>query len=153
MRRIVIATAALVLALTLYPPSPLSASASVTTKRDQDAIQGSWALVDQSFDGRAMPAEEVRASRMTFTFSGDRAAGAIGEHESAATFRLDETRSPREIRMTATDGDQKGRTVWGIYRLSGDDLVLAFPDHPGQAPPADMKAAPGWTVMRFNRSK
>jgi uncharacterized protein (TIGR03067 family) len=133
---------------TPVPTDPVDAAG------DARAIQGSWSQVGFTVLGQAEPlADEIRqtvleVSVTKWTF---REPNQLGIE---ATYRIDATKSPREIDVVHTGGLATLRFL-GIYELSGDELKVCFNNGlPQSARPEsfDSKAA-GTTGMTFKRKK
>ncbi|HEX8916706.1 MAG TPA: TIGR03067 domain-containing protein [Humisphaera sp.] len=155
-------TAALAAALVLLPlarpaaaaDAPASAPATAPAKPDQDAIQGTWKVGTMSVDG-GEPAPADKEGAMTLKFDGAVVTAKPGNEDKGkpADFKLDATKSPKEIRVTPTEGNEKGKTYNGVYELTGDTLVIAFDAEPGQPTPTDTKPAAKRIVMKLDRQK
>ena len=74
--------------------------------------------------------------------------------QTAATFKLDSSKSPKAIDVTVTDGVGKGQTLKGIYESDGEDLKLCLTGEPVEARPTEFLAEKGELVLfKLKRSK
>jgi uncharacterized protein (TIGR03067 family) len=108
----------IVLATTL-----LFAGAVLADERNDDrkAFQGTWTIVDRK---RADTKEPVTAP--TVVFEDDKYKIKAGDKVvEEGTFKLDGSKSPKQIEVAATEGMDKGRKWHGIYEIAGDTLRAA----------------------------
>jgi uncharacterized protein (TIGR03067 family) len=87
-------------------------------KEEMAKIQGTWQLVSAETDGKKLPEDQVRQTRVVIkggkhtVYFGDKAV------VKGVSFRIDPTKRPKEV----TDTLEDGREVRGIYELDGDTL-------------------------------
>jgi clostripain len=101
-----------------------AAKASPDAKRELARLQGEWAMVSLEQRGEKAPARVVKRFRLTI--KGDRCTLTSSEGRGNArtwTLRIDPSRDPKSIDMTAKDG-KKEIVFLGIYKLEGDTLTL-----------------------------
>src|SRR6516162_8439909 len=102
--------------------SPILVVATAQEKKDQDLIQGSWKAVKREVGGQVSkgPFRED-----TWVFKGNQLTLLGRDKElGKCTFVLGPDKKPKTIQMTGTDGVAKGKTIFGIYRIERDTLVL-----------------------------
>ena len=112
-------------------------------KKDMDALQGKWQLVSLTRDGKDqdVPKDAVRVIKdNTYTVTPRPGVTITG------TFKIDATAKPKTIDMTATSGDNAGKTSLGIYDLDGDTLKICWAP-PGKDRPTEFKSAEGSGVL------
>jgi uncharacterized protein (TIGR03067 family) len=145
------AVAALALLLLSLP----AAGADAPAKPDQEAIQGSWKVTAMSADGAELkPIPKEAGGEMVMKFEGTVVTAKHGaEKPNPADFKLDPAKAPKEIKVSPTDGPEKGKTYNGVYELTGDTLVIAFDGEAGQPTPPDTKPAAKRIVMKLERQK
>jgi len=86
-------------------------------KDDSKALQGTWKIVDRKSDAK----EPVTAP--TVVFEGNRYKIKAGDKVvEEGTFKVDGSKSPKQIEVTATEGMDKGKKWHGIYEVEGDTL-------------------------------
>ena len=112
-------------------------------KKDLAALQGTWALESAEKDGKKVPEEEVKNTRLIvegnkFRFSKDSKVGTSQE----GTFVLDPTKSPKATASTATVGPDKGKEFLGIYEIDGDKHTVCLAP-PGKERPKALSSKPG----------
>jgi uncharacterized protein (TIGR03067 family) len=89
---------------------------------DADRLQGSWTMVLVFINGEELSAGQARTGQLVIEDNQYRAR--LGANSSTSTFKIDASKTPKEIDLTYTDGDQKGKTVKGIYKLASDGLTI-----------------------------
>ena len=114
-------------------------AASAAPKTDLDRFQGTWYLVAAVEDGNVLPEDKVKQE--TIVFKGDTFdfPGAAADATSkAGTFKLDETKTPKEI-----DSISKEKEVMlGIYRMDDRGYKICFAPA-GKPRPTDFTSQPG----------
>jgi uncharacterized protein (TIGR03067 family) len=143
MRLFLFAVVAAILSATI---APLRAG---DTKKDQEGLQGTWQVVELTFNGMSVP-EDAR-KEIKLTFKGERVQ--IGKR--GHSFKLDPTKKPKAIDLTLLDEPNQGKTISAIYELKGDDLTLCIPFKLNADRPMAFKAEKGADLMLYvlRRSK
>jgi uncharacterized protein (TIGR03067 family) len=121
-------------------------------KNDKQLLQGTWKVVKKVKNGEA---EELKAAPSTLKFAGDTVAlSEGGGPQSAGTFTIDQSKTPKRITLTGTSGQNAGRTFEAIYELDGDTFKLAY-GIGGNAgtPPKDFAGGQGQAVEVLERQK
>jgi uncharacterized protein (TIGR03067 family) len=118
-------TAALLAAVFLGQPAPPEKPAD-----DKARLQGAWAMVASTFDGRPTAAEVVKKRKMIF--QADELIAVIdGARKEPLKITLDPGKKPRQIDLARPGG--RG-TALGIYALDGDELKLCYSEPGGDRP-------------------
>lgn len=94
---------------------------------DQTKFQGAWQRVTIIDDGKTVEGAE----KGSVVFSGSEYTLKDGDTvKSKGTFKLDETKNPKEFDVMPGAGPYKGKTLKGIYKFEGDQLIycIAGPD-------------------------
>lgn len=94
---------------------------------DQDKFQGAWQRVSIIDDGKMVEGTEKSA----VVFSGTEYTLKDGDTvKGKGTYKLDESKNPKEFDVVPGAGPYKGKTLKGIYKFDGDHLIycLAGPD-------------------------
>jgi uncharacterized protein (TIGR03067 family) len=107
----------------------------------QESLQGTWLVQSVEYNGRKMPAEEVKGAKMVF--AGNRLTFDRPGYSLKATFTIDAARDPAHIDIQALDGPEKGKTMKMIYRLEGNTLKLAGRESDSKDRPKEFRADPG----------
>jgi uncharacterized protein (TIGR03067 family) len=135
------------------------------SQSDDQRMQGDWELVAVESDGKQEDPEKVATLKWLgigkFCFDGNRMFFPGGIQEKPAYFKLDATKSPKQIalRMTGVfvtlDGRRSEMEAKGIYALEGDDLKLLIGLDPlnaeadGGKPSLDFRTTPGSGLRLF----
>ena len=105
----------------------LAADEPKKDKTDRDKLQGTWQPVSVEQGGKAKEDKEHR-----LLFDGDTFTIKKGDQVFAkGTFKVDPDKKPKAIDFMITEGDEKGKTARGIYKLEGDKLTWCSAQ-PGQ---------------------
>jgi RNA polymerase sigma factor (sigma-70 family) len=111
--------------------------------RELKALQGDWKFVAASGDGRKpASAEELKGMRWTFKGARLQGSGPGGKQVEMGEVRLDPGKDPKHIDLVAPEGDQKGKTLQGIYKLEKGRLTICLRD-PGKSRPTEFTADAG----------
>ena len=125
-------------------------AAGQDAKKDVETIQGTWDLVAFVINGRDRLEDKIeiqmtfKDDKMVLIFAQDKK-----EERHELTFKLDPTRKPKTIDVTALEGPYKGKTVGGIYQLDGDALKMCIPNEPGKDRPKEFASKEGSDVALF----
>jgi uncharacterized protein (TIGR03067 family) len=108
--------------------------------KEYRAFEGTWRTVSIQADGKDLPAEAFKSSRLIckgcdFTTITD-------DGTSRGTFLVDATKSPKTMDITITEGGAKGVTFRGIYELKGDTYKLCGSPK-GKERPTEFDGKPG----------
>jgi len=120
------------------------ASKEDAVKKDYERLTGTWMLVSAVKDGKDVPEEEVKKTRLItkgdkFTILGDPALGTSG----AGTFTIDPTKNPKTVDSLQSEGPDAGKTVLGIYEIIDDNTKRACWAPPGKERPSEFTSKPG----------
>jgi uncharacterized protein (TIGR03067 family) len=104
---------------------------------DQERFQGTWTFVSLEQGGKQALQNGVT---QTITFQGDKFTVKAGDTVvQAGTQKLNAGKNPRTADASVTEGEGKGTTMLGIYRLEGDVFVACF-NPQGKKRPTEFKA-------------
>ena len=93
---------------------------------EADDIQGTWELT--GFE--CGPVREAPDYKGVVTFRGGTYTASYSDGETIrGSYRLDHARKPSHLDKRWTSGPYQGRTLECIYRVEGDTLRIAAPDH------------------------
>ena len=130
------------------------AAGCVADARAQTAgkLDGTWVAVSAERNGR--PADELKGHRLTFAGNTFVIEG-HGKVLYKGTFETDPGKKPAQIDFVQTEGQDKGKTWRGIYRLEGDTL-RTNDNAPDVAKPRPTefvtRADSGWVKLTFKRT-
>jgi uncharacterized protein (TIGR03067 family) len=111
------------------------------TDKDVDGIQGAWVPLSIQIDGRQLDKDELGEIKMRI--KGNRYTVTNGTQVAdQGSFKLDATRKPRAIDTMPGQGPDKGKTMPGIYELSGDTLKICVAV-PGKERPGEFASKAG----------
>jgi len=90
---------------------------------DVARLQGTWQTVSLVSDGKVLVGEDVppKGPATKLAYQGDRWLIQVGDKTIASgIFKLDPTKTPKEIDILDESGTQNDKTKLGIYELDGD---------------------------------
>ncbi len=99
-------------------------SAKEGVAKELEKFRGTWKYTSMEQDGRPVPEAQYRAARLTI--KGDRFTFALGDSTSHGTFKVDPAKKPKAIDITFTDGPDKGKTIQGVYEVTGDTYKVCL---------------------------
>jgi uncharacterized protein (TIGR03067 family) len=96
--------------------------------RELRAMQGDWKVVGLETEGRKATAEDVKGMR--WTFKGARIVGSDPgqKPKEMGEVKLDPGKNPKQIDLVGLEGDWKGKTLPGIYKLEKGRLTICLRD-------------------------
>ena len=112
-------------------------------KKDLAKLQGTWVLVSAERDGKKLPKDEVKKTKIRFkgdTFVFPDASG-IGTSQKGI-IKVDPSKTPKWMDSKATNDTAKGELSLGIYEIAGDDYKVCFAP-PGKDRPKRFSSKPG----------
>jgi uncharacterized protein (TIGR03067 family) len=109
-------------------------------KKEFEKLKGTWKFTSMEMDGNPVPKSE---DMPTITFDGDKfAVKAGGVVLQAGTQTIDPSKKPYTVDAKVTEGEGKGNTMLGIYKVDGDTLTACF-DPTGKKRPTEFKTTAG----------
>jgi uncharacterized protein (TIGR03067 family) len=115
------------LLIAVYLSCPLGAGlhAQGDAEKSSKELQGEWRAIEFQIGGSPAPKEVVQKARLSIT--GDQMTwDSGGTSVRKSRIRLDPSKSPKEIDITALEGPGKGTTYPGIYSLEKGRLRLCY---------------------------
>jgi len=109
---------------------------------DKKSFVGTWQVVACEKEGNKEAPDQIKGRTVTITNDRITCRDASGKVLHAATYRLSGTGDSKMITMTLTEGDNKGQTCEGIYKLDGDTLSVCYAEQ-GGATPKEFRTAAG----------
>ncbi|HUG68380.1 MAG TPA: TIGR03067 domain-containing protein [Pirellulaceae bacterium] len=89
------------------------------SKKDQQALQGTWRVVETTGSGEKLPKSDV--DKVTFVFDGEKWFQKIGDTiDNKGVFQVHAGKKPKAIDLV----NEKGATLLGIYTLEGKTLKI-----------------------------
>ena len=118
------------LAATVIVVSTLTATVRADDAEDlKDTV---WKPTEGKNAGTPFPKDELDAITLLLT-DGKYQVKHLGQDEGG-TFKIDATKTPKTMDITAVEGQNKGKTVLAIYELSGDTLKVCYDAKGGPRP-------------------
>ena len=115
---------------------------------DQEKFQGAWQRVSIIDDGKAVEGAE----KGSVTFKGGEYTLRDGDTvKSTGTYKLDDSKEPKEFDVMPGAGPNKGKTLKGIYKFDGDKLIYCIAG-PGVDRPKEL-ASPAGSKLRLYTNK
>ncbi len=127
---------------------PLLARADDPARADSKQILGRWRIVAGENDGRRETPERIKDTFVDVTPDQISVTDRDEKKTWVTSYKLDPSKSPKTITMTVMQGDWKGKTALGIYRIEGDTLRICYA-LPGQPAPAEFATRPGSKQLSF----
>ncbi|MBI1832352.1 MAG: TIGR03067 domain-containing protein [Planctomycetes bacterium] len=101
--------------------SALAAGRAGDQPSDLDRLQGTWVVVSLIEKGKAVAAEEAATIEIVIdkdTYTAFEKGKIVVKYQ----FKLDPTKTPRQVDFTYLVGDDKGKTEPGIYVIEKDQV-------------------------------
>lgn len=121
--------------------------------KERKRLEGTWTITSVVRNDNPLPEDKLKDAK--FVFQGERFAQQLGDKTLAkGTFRLDPGKKPQTIDLTMSEGEEKGKTILGIYELE-DDVLKICGAGPGGERPTEFAAkdGSGHTLITCQRMK
>jgi uncharacterized protein (TIGR03067 family) len=135
----------LVVALFLAAAVPLAAAGDAkeeAIKKDQMKYEGVWQVVSLEIDGNKTDEQDAKKITVVNEADGKWRLEVDGKVIARGTSEIDPTKKPKAIDLTGTEGDDKGKTVLGIYEIGDDERKVCYAKA-GMERPDDFSAPAG----------
>lgn len=121
---------------------------------EKSAFEGAWIAVAGNADGKKIPDDVIGKISLTATFTdGKYNVMVMGKQIEAGTYKSDAKAKPATIDMTIDEGKDKGKTQLGIYKLEGDQLVIALGSAGSKERPKNFEGGDMIEVTTLKRKK
>ena len=114
-----------------------SAAAEDESDKDLKKMAGDWVPVVMQLNGKKQPEGVMKSIKLTI--NGDKYNTVVGKELDEGALKLDATKMPREMDITTSVGENKGKPIPCIYEIKGNELKVCYGLN-GTARPADFKA-------------
>jgi uncharacterized protein (TIGR03067 family) len=112
---------------------------------DVAKLQGTWALESVEIDGKAIPMDELKESRLTV--KGQEYLFRFRDTRLDFTIKVDATQTPPAIDLVVADGPEKGAVYKGIFTVDGDKYTICRSTKSGQERPGAFATIPDSGLM------
>ncbi|VTR91476.1 sigma-70 family rna polymerase sigma factor : RNA polymerase sigma factor, sigma-70 family OS=Singulisphaera acidiphila (strain ATCC BAA-1392 / DSM 18658 / VKM B-2454 / MOB10) GN=Sinac_7487 PE=4 SV=1 [Gemmata massiliana] len=114
--------------LTLFASHGTAVRAADPAADEVKKLQGEWAAVEVELNGKKVGKDDAKSMR--FVFKDNELVARDTDkpgRERKKTFKLDPSKTPKEIDITSLDGQEKDKTAACIYKLDVDRLTICMP--------------------------
>ncbi len=113
-------------------------------------LDGVWKVDKLIANGNEI--DQAKGSK--FTFKGSKMTREAEQGDETYSFTLDPSKKPATVDFVPDQGDQKGKTLKGIYKVQGDELHLALSlDPDAKRPAAFPKESDELVLITLKRDK
>ena len=144
------------LALLFALTTPLAAgdAGDEAIKKERKRYEGTWQVVSLEVNGNKSAEEDAKKITVVNEADGKWAIEVEGKVVARGTSEIDPTKKPKTVDLTATEGDNKGKTSLGIYEFGEDSRKVCLAPA-GKARPAEFSstAANGHVLAVLKRMK
>ena len=123
------------------------------------SLEGTYLLVGMEAGGKQFATEEELAKEpegeRIFKVTADKMIATKNGKEDPVTYKLDPSKTPKEIDLAGKKFDGKDEKMYGIYKLEGDKLTICMveSDKPADRPKEFKTADKGKSVMMTFKKK
>ena len=111
------------------------------SKKDEEAILGTWTVVSFEEGGKKPPDDATKDMKVKFTADGKMTV-MRGEQEQEFMYRLDPSQKIKEFNGT----NAQGKSAEGIYKIEDDKLTVCF-SRAGGARPNEFASPESTTIV------
>jgi uncharacterized protein (TIGR03067 family) len=108
-------------------------------KKAAESLAGAWKVSAAVVNG----AEFEDAKEWKFTFKGEMLTRKSADGEETYSFKLDPSKKPAEVNFVPDQGDNKGKTLKGIYVLKDGELKICLVLSPDAKRPSEFVSKDG----------
>jgi uncharacterized protein (TIGR03067 family) len=91
---------------------------------DKKEIEGVWMPVEAALGEQKLPEETLKTMRLKIT--GNQYEVVVGTMADRGNLKFDNKAKPRTMDIIGTDGPNKGKTILGIFELTGDTMRICY---------------------------
>jgi uncharacterized protein (TIGR03067 family) len=94
-------------------------------KEEMKKFDGGWQAVSLKANGQEVPVDELK--KVQVTVEGGMYTVKVEDNVvDKGSFTVDPGKKLKQIEVKATEGQNQGKTLHGIYELEGDDLKICY---------------------------
>jgi uncharacterized protein (TIGR03067 family) len=117
----------------------VAAESKEDKKKAADEIAGVWKVSSLLANGNEI--DDLKGTK--FTFKGEKLTRQTPDGEETYTFTLHPSKKPGEVDIVPDQGDNKGKTLKGIYMVKGGELKLCLSLDPSAKRPKEFASKEG----------
>jgi uncharacterized protein (TIGR03067 family) len=91
---------------------------------DLKLLQGVWKPKEANLGDNKI--DPMLLDTASVTYEGDKYTIKIGDKGEKGSFTLDPKKSPKQMDIFPTEGDNNGKTLLAVYELAGDKLTICY---------------------------
>lgn len=122
----------------------LNADSKSAVEGELKRFAGTWRFESVQMDGKAMPEQDFKGNAIIL--NGDRFTAKVEGRDLNGLYEVDPTATPKTIDVTFGEGEERGRTMLGIYELEGDTYRVCMALS-GKTRPTEFTTKPGSDQM------
>lgn len=118
--------------LTLLSAGFFAFAANAEEPDDLKLLAGTWKPKEANLGDNLI--DPLLLEKATVVYEADKYSISINDKVEKGAYTLDPKKSPRQMDIFPTQGDNNGKTFWAIYELNGDKLTICYSLSPGVRP-------------------
>jgi uncharacterized protein (TIGR03067 family) len=131
-------------------------AAAPGTKDEKDALkkfEGDWVFSSWDHAGNPLPAEARETAK--WTVKGEKYTFEFNDLKEEGTIKLDPGKKPATIDLAITEGEDKGNSQVGIYKMDGDTITVCLAPPGAKDRPTEFKSTEenGYILATIKRAK
>lgn len=131
----------------------LAFTTTTTWADDLKALAGTWKVAAVEVAGKQVDPEFLQD--LVVTVAGDQYTAKSSNRNEGGTIKLDETKTPRTMDVTKTEGFEAGRVIKAVYEIK-DDTVRVCYDLDDSGRPTEVATKDDgtkWFMITYQREK
>ena len=124
-------------------------------KKELKKLNGTWIAIALERDGENLGEKQVKELKLQLTLKdGDYTVKIDGKVIDTGTAKVDPTKKPKTVDIFPSQGEDKGKTIQGIYEVDGDTFRECLdPRGKGRPTAFATKADSGQVLIVYQRAK
>jgi uncharacterized protein (TIGR03067 family) len=122
-------------------------------KDDLKKFEGEWVFSAWDHAGNPLPAEARETAK--WTIKGEKYTFEFNDLKEEGTIKLDPGKKPATIDLAITEGEDKGKSQVGIYKMDGDTITVCLAPPGAKDRPTEFKSTEenGYILATIKRAK